>query len=94
MRFSTERRRKNEVEDLQSWTVKYPTAAGATAVKEVAPAEHAADERTWDDAIGDYSQVLGERAKRRKRLARQTGNFDPAFVFEHDKDYHEYVRGM
>ncbi|THD18350.1 Cohesin loading factor subunit SCC2 [Fasciola hepatica] len=82
------RRRKNEVEDLQSWTVKYPTAAGAAAVKEAAVVERATDERTWDDAIGDYSQVLGERAKRRKRLARQTGNFDPAFVFEHDKDYH------
>ncbi|VDP90237.1 unnamed protein product [Echinostoma caproni] len=82
------RRRKNEVEDLQSWTVKYPTAAGAAAAAKDAATERAADERTWDDAIGNYSQVLGERAKRRKRLARQTGNFDPAFVFEHDKDYH------
>ncbi|KAA3682054.1 cohesin loading factor subunit SCC2, partial [Paragonimus westermani] len=85
------KRRKNELEDLQQWTVNYPTGgvgSAKAAAAAAAAAERTADERTWDETIGNYSQVLGERAKRRKRMARQTGNFDPAYVFEHDKDYH------
>ncbi|KAG5443974.1 Nipped-B-like protein B [Clonorchis sinensis] len=78
------RRRKNEVEDLQQWTVNYPTGTVASGKS----AEKAIEERTWDDAIGSHSQALGERVKRRKRLARETGNFDPDFVFQHDKEYH------
>ncbi|CAH8660820.1 unnamed protein product [Heterobilharzia americana] len=69
------KRRKNELEDLQSWTVNYPISGPGT------------DERTWDDAIGSYSQVLGERAKRRKRMVKQSGNLDSDYVFENDKDY-------
>ncbi|CAH8674533.1 unnamed protein product [Schistosoma rodhaini] len=80
------KRRKNELEDLQSWTVNYPVS-GPGLSKSASERTKGPDERTWDDAIGSYSQVLGERVKRRKRMVRQGGNFDSDFVFEHDKDY-------
>ncbi|CAH8872943.1 unnamed protein product [Trichobilharzia szidati] len=80
------KRRKNELEDLQSWTVNYPVS-GPGMSKSVAERTKGPDERTWDDAIGSYSQVLGERAKKRKRMVKQGGNLDPDYVFEHDKDY-------
>ncbi|CAH8644983.1 unnamed protein product [Schistosoma guineensis] len=80
------KRRKNELEDLQSWTVNYPVS-GPGLSKSASERNKGPDERTWDDAIGSYSQVLGERVKRRKRMVRQGGNLDSDFVFEHDKDY-------
>ncbi|CAH8574922.1 unnamed protein product [Schistosoma turkestanicum] len=80
------KRRKNELEDLQSWTVNYPVS-GPGLSKSTSERTKGPDERTWDDAIGSYSQVLGERVKRRKRMVRQGGNLDSDFVFEHDKDY-------
>ncbi|VDQ09611.1 unnamed protein product, partial [Trichobilharzia regenti] len=85
-RIQSRKRRKNELEDLQSWTVNYPVS-GPGMSKSVAERTKGPDERTWDDAIGSYSQVLGERAKKRKRMVKQGGNLDPDYVFEHDKDY-------
>lgn len=84
--FEIGKRRKNELEDLQSWTVNYPVS-GPGLSKSASERNKGPDERTWDDAIGSYSQVLGERVKRRKRMVRQGGNLDSDFVFEHDKDY-------
>ncbi|XP_018654847.1 putative nipped-b-like protein (delangin) (scc2 homolog) [Schistosoma mansoni] len=72
------KRRKNELEDLQSWTVNYPVS-GPGLSKSASERTKGPDERTWDDAIGSYSQVLGERVKRRKRMVRQGGNFDSDF---------------
>ncbi|VEL25544.1 unnamed protein product [Protopolystoma xenopodis] len=74
------------MDSLKAWTVKYPGNAEAAAAAAGAAGEKL-DERTWDDAIGSYSQALGEQAKRRKRIARLSGNQDPAFVFENDEDY-------
>nr|VZH95966.1 unnamed protein product [Spirometra erinaceieuropaei] len=82
------RRRRNELEDLRSWAVKYPSGTPNSASLKSNAADRLSDEASsWDATVGSYSQALGERAKRRKRMANHPGALSSDFVFENDKDY-------
>ncbi|VDN11134.1 unnamed protein product [Dibothriocephalus latus] len=82
------RRRRNELEDLRSWAVKYPSGTPTSASLKTNAADRLSDEASsWDTTIGSYSQALGERAKRRKRMAHHSSALTSDFVYENDKDY-------
>ncbi|KAL3316740.1 hypothetical protein Ciccas_004609 [Cichlidogyrus casuarinus] len=52
--------------------------------------EIAGGKSTWERALGSYSQALGEKAKRRKRMSRHpqtSGGMNSSYVFEGDEEY-------
>uniref|UniRef100_A0A0X3NT48 Nipped-B protein n=1 Tax=Schistocephalus solidus TaxID=70667 RepID=A0A0X3NT48_SCHSO len=82
------RRRRNELEDLRSWAVKYPSGTPTSASLKPNAVDRLSDETSsWDATVGSYSQALGERAKRRKRMANHPSALTSDFVYENDKDY-------